>query len=420
MSSPTANTAVKLLTVMLQPGADFAAVRSTHIAKIEKLCETDEKSKLIRKFLDDTLGYYSYSGKFTPAVVKEIEQDMPTKDGDKSSKAVLAIDSGKAVKLYEEIEERPTDRSWWLPIITNTPRDKGTWPCPGSGGEDIDIYIVDSGFGKDKEELLNITELEGRCKRLPIIDSYTEKPMDDNDENVTLHGHYVARLAGGTQSGVAPKCNIFYVSFALDGVIQSHAMHYALETVWKHIKSELNEHKSVINCSWGVPTVDETDLDNADTLRELCAKISEIVPMVCAAGNDKAHIEKIKPIPAILDHTICVGASTKYDQVASSFSNYGERVDIYAPGRGIEVKDSHGVLCPAQNGTSFATPQVSGAVACLMSGARKAGRMTQLTTVEMKDILRKRAKDIERNEIESETDTGQFIEKVKRLVVLPY
>ena len=62
----------------------------------------------------------------------------------------------------------------------------------------------------------------------------------------------------------------------------------------------------------------------------------KVICFVCAAGNDGADVEKLPTYPAAydLDNIISVGAVNSQGKLAS-FSNYGNGVDVAAPGEDI-------------------------------------------------------------------------------------
>ncbi|MCH2144356.1 MAG: S8 family serine peptidase [Phycisphaerales bacterium] len=106
------------------------------------------------------------------------------------------------------------------------------------------------------------------------------------------------------------------------------------------------------------------------------------IPMVAATGNSNGPIS----YPARWEEVIAVGAITHQDTRWSS-SNYGEEIDLVAPGYQItstQLLASYG----SKSGTSFAAPHVSGLVALLLSIS------PDLTNEEIRELLAASARDI--------------------------
>ncbi|MHC4624048.1 MAG: S8 family serine peptidase, partial [Planctomycetota bacterium] len=141
--------------------------------------------------------------------------------------------------------------------------------------------------------------------------------MDDNGHGTHCAGIIAASTNNGLDiAGVCWRAKIMAVKFLgaegwgaeSDAV---RALYYAVEN-----------GADVISNSWG-------GASDADSLREtIDYAYSQGVIMVAAAGNDNTDSPTY---PANNDHVIAVAATDSDDQKAS-FSNYGDWVDIAAPG----------------------------------------------------------------------------------------
>ena len=174
----------------------------------------------------------------------------------------------------------------------------------------------------------------------------------DNDG----HGTHVAGTIGGTTTGVAKAVSIVPVR-VLDSCGAGTTTMVLSGLNWILADHQLGE-KAVVNMSIGFEST-ATSIDTA-----IKSLLAEGVVIVAASGNDGESACGITP--AGTEGTISVGAST-YNDLEPSFSNFGECVDIFAPGQSI-ISTWPKYLTTTntyagETGTSMAAPHVAGAVA---------------------------------------------------------
>jgi subtilisin family serine protease len=233
--------------------------------------------------------------------------------------------------------------SWGLDRVDqkDLPLDKTYTPT--NGGEGVTAFIIDTGVRATHETF------GGRVKGgFDAIDG------DDNPDDGFGHGTHVAGTIGGTEYGLAKAVNIVPVRvLGDDGSGTTEQVVAGIDWVTKN-----HQGPSVANMSLG-GGADEA-LDTA-----VQNSIASGVTYGVAAGNESADASGSSP--ARVAEAITVAASDINDAQAE-FSNFGEIVDIYAPG--VDITSSWNTDDQATNtisGTSMATPHVVGAAALYLS-----------------------------------------------------
>lgn len=196
-----------------------------------------------------------------------------------------------------------------------------------------------------------------------VIDSASsmmkkERNILDLFENLT-HGQVVCTIL--RRYGEPDKLYFESVDDAR-GVVDSERYLNALTLIKSHLRDKPGD-RVVVNISLGSysPKPSEKKL-----IRDI---LESGAIVVAAAGNDGV---KDSIYPAALDGVICVGASG--DGVRQSYSNYG-KIDIFADGsyqttQALTLPSDTGIDTHTRtvklNGTSFATPKVSGLIVKLL------------------------------------------------------
>lgn len=150
----------------------------------------------------------------------------------------------------------------------------------------------------------------------------------------------------------------------------------------------VSQRAHVINMSLGGSGACDTTTQNA-----INGAVSRGTVVVVAAGNSNADASNFSP--ASCNNVITV-ASVTSSSSRSSFSNYGAKIDVSAPGSSILSTLNSGTTSPSTesyasyNGTSMAAPHVAGTVA-LVQSRRLALGQPLLSPSEVESLLKSTA-----------------------------
>lgn len=210
-------------------------------------------------------------------------------------------------------------------------------------GNNIKIAVVDTGIDIDHPDLVD--NLKGGATFVSRSKGYD----DDNG-----HGTHVAGTIGAVNNtlgvvGVAPNINLYAVK-----VLNRRGSGY-LSDIIAGLDWCLANDINVINMSLGTNIYSSTFHEAVQTVEEAG------IIMVAAAGND---YNGSVSYPAAFKETIAVSA-TKGNNELAYFSNIGPEIDVSAPGTNI-YSTYKGSSYESLNGTSMATPHVTGVVALII------------------------------------------------------
>lgn len=317
--------------------------------------------------------------------------------------------STKQEFVYYPMATTPNDpgytNEWQLQHI-NAP---AAWPTSTGNGSTV-VAVIDTGFALSHEDLAGAwytnpgetgtTKLGDRCWTGIPQDKSSNNCDDDSDGYVddwrgwnfylgdnnpqagrtnpsgsaVAHGTETAGLAGAVgNNGIGITTADWNTKLMPLQVLSDDGPGYTSDVV-AAIYYAVDHGASVISMSLGGSSYDSTLQDAVNYA------YTHKVPIVAAAGNcgtgTEAGCSTSAPgamgYPALFDHVISVGATDINDQRAS-FSSYGPRLDIMAPGSGSLISPtwtaSNGttLYSGALYGTSFSTPQAASLVALIKS-----------------------------------------------------
>jgi subtilisin family serine protease len=233
-----------------------------------------------------------------------------------------------------------------------------------------------------------------------IFGDYYESSSTESPEDGFGHGSHVAGIIAAKNSdsedfnGVASEAKLIAIK-----IFDNQGRFTSVTELLRGIRSSIIDGAKVINASIGGSYYSKLEEDTyklADSLG---------VVVVAAAGNSNSNNDYQPVYPASYETVLSVAATDKTDSIAS-FSNYGESVDVSAPGSQIpstmnnqsylsqrlplnfvkNISEEHGIWL--LSGTSMATPHVAGLTALILS------KNPELSPSQVREIIKNSADQI--------------------------
>lgn len=230
-------------------------------------------------------------------------------------------------------------------------------------GAGIKVAVLDTGFDETHQDFI------GRA--------VTKKLFSTNSSEADVHGHgthCIGTACGPLHPVTGPRYGIAYDAEIYAGKVLGDDGSGTDRSIIAGMEWALDEGCEVISMSLGAATrIGDTPSEDYEQIGRVCLDAGTLV--IAAAGNESDRPRRIAPVGAPANaSTIMAVAAVDRDLLPAPFScggmNPGQEVDLAAPG--VDVLSAlPGNAYDRWNGTSMATPHVSGVAALIAQSDAK-------------------------------------------------
>ena len=295
-----------------------------------------------------------------------------------------------AIKTYEELEDIEYAEPNYIFTTTITPDDTlytDLWGLPNinaeqtwnitTGSPSVIIAIIDTGidwnhpdlasniWNNTDEDCTDGTDEDGNgyiddCRGYDFVNvtsgcTDNDCTLEDNNPTDAFgHGTHVAGTVGAISNngvgvtGICWNCSLMAVRAGYKD--SSNQGSLAVSDVVQALNYATINNATIISMSFG-------GSDSATVQAAINDSYNNGTILVASAGNDGTNTKKY---PCAYTNVICV-AATDSDNTSASYSNYGNWINLSAPGTGI-WSTYYNDTYASQQGTSMSTPLVAGAI----------------------------------------------------------
>ena len=224
-----------------------------------------------------------------------------------------------------------------------------------TGNSSTKVAILDSGVDSCHQDIHYGSD---NYTHMDILSGFNYPENTHYSAPIYFHGTMVAGIIGAKANnsigiaGLSGGNHFAGVSIIPFNVGNSQPnTSYVINAIYKAVENGAK----IINMSFGFPY-------NEGVACAINAAYNQGTTIICATGNSNSSSIDF---PASHHYTIAVGA-TNQSNLKADFSNYGNGIDLVAPGVDI-ISTSLNNSYATASGTSFSTPQVAGAAALMIS-----------------------------------------------------